>query len=76
MSAIPVHIERCFEQRWAARLVQPGALISPTSLDLKLKNSPPRAAGRAASGSDDEEAANRAGPYSTNLRVEIGHFPS
>ena len=36
MSAIPLHIQRRFEQRWAARFVPPVALISSKSLDLKL----------------------------------------
>ena len=45
MSAIPVHIQRRFEQRWAARLVPPGAFISPTNLALEPKNSSPRGAG-------------------------------
>jgi len=32
MSAIPLHIQRRFEQRWAARLVPPVALIPLKSL--------------------------------------------
>jgi len=35
MSAIPLHIQRRFEQRWAARLIPPVALISPKTLLLK-----------------------------------------
>ena len=31
MSAIPLHIQRRCEQRWAARFVRPVALISPKS---------------------------------------------
>ena len=36
MSAIPLHIQRRFEQRWVAHFVPPVALISSKSLDLKL----------------------------------------
>jgi hypothetical protein len=35
MSAIPLHIQRRFEQRWAARFVRPVALISPKGVVLK-----------------------------------------
>ena len=35
MSAIPLHIQRRFEQRWAARFVPPVALISSKSLDFE-----------------------------------------
>jgi hypothetical protein len=37
MSAvIPLHIQRVFEQRWAARLIPPVALISPKNRVSKL----------------------------------------
>ena len=62
MSAIPVHIERRFEQRWAARLVPQGTFISPTNLALEPKNSPPRGAGRLATEIGGEEAAHQVGP--------------
>ena len=35
MSGIPLHLERRFEQRWAARFVPPAASTAPKSLDLK-----------------------------------------
>jgi hypothetical protein len=35
MSSIPLHLERRFEQRWAARFVPPAASTAPKSLDLK-----------------------------------------
>ena len=35
MSAIPLHIQRRFEQRWAARLIPPVKTISPESVLLK-----------------------------------------
>jgi hypothetical protein len=35
MSDIPVHLQRRFEQRWAARFVRPGASATPKSIDLK-----------------------------------------
>ena len=35
MSIIPLHIQRRFEQRWAARPVPPVTLPSPKSLVLK-----------------------------------------
>jgi len=34
MSGIPLHLQRRFEQRWAARFVPPAA-TAPKSLDLK-----------------------------------------
>jgi len=35
MSGIPLHLQRRFEQRWAARFVAPAASTAPKSLDLK-----------------------------------------
>jgi hypothetical protein len=35
MSGIPLHLQRRFEQRWAARFVPPAASTAPKSLDLK-----------------------------------------
>jgi hypothetical protein len=35
MSSIPLHLQRRFEQRWAARFVPPAACTAPKSLDLK-----------------------------------------
>jgi hypothetical protein len=35
MSAIPLHLQRRFEQRWAARFVRPAPSTAPKSLDLK-----------------------------------------
>ena len=35
MSAIPLHIQRRIEQRWAARLIPQAELISPKSAGLK-----------------------------------------
>jgi len=35
MSDIPVHLQRRFEQRWAARFVPPTASTAPKSIDLK-----------------------------------------
>jgi hypothetical protein len=35
MSAIPLHLQRRFEQRWAARFVLPAASTAPKSIDLK-----------------------------------------
>jgi hypothetical protein len=35
MSTIPLHIQRKFEQRWAARFVSPLASTAPKSTDLK-----------------------------------------
>jgi hypothetical protein len=35
MSAIPLHLQRKFERRWAARFVSPVALAAPKSTDLK-----------------------------------------
>jgi hypothetical protein len=35
MSAIPLHIQRRFEQRSAARFVRPVALVSPKNVVLK-----------------------------------------
>jgi hypothetical protein len=35
MSAIPLHIQRKFEQRWAARFASPVASAAPKSTDLK-----------------------------------------
>jgi hypothetical protein len=35
MSDIPLHLQRRFEQRWAARFVPPAASTAPKSIDLK-----------------------------------------
>jgi hypothetical protein len=35
MSDIPVHLQRSFEQRWAAKLASSGASAAPKSIDLK-----------------------------------------
>jgi hypothetical protein len=35
MSAIPLHLQRKFEQRWAARFVSPIASAAPKSTGLK-----------------------------------------
>jgi hypothetical protein len=35
MSVIPLHLQRRFEQRWAARFVSPVASAAPKSLGLK-----------------------------------------
>jgi hypothetical protein len=42
MSGIPLHIQRRFEQRWAARFVSPVASAAPKSIGLKaaVNNSP------------------------------------
>jgi hypothetical protein len=42
MSNIPLHLQRRFEQRWAARFVAPAASTAPKRLDLKrpVKNLP------------------------------------
>jgi hypothetical protein len=43
MSGIPLHIQRRFEQRWAAKLTSSGASAAPKSIDLKgTVNSLPR----------------------------------
>ena len=43
MSGIPLHIQRRFEQRWAAKLASSGASAAPKSIDLKgTFNSLPR----------------------------------
>jgi hypothetical protein len=43
MSAIPLHLQRRFEQRWAARFVPPVASAAPKSIGLKgTDNSLPR----------------------------------
>jgi hypothetical protein len=43
MSGIPVHVQRSFEQRWAAKLASSGASAAPKSADLKgTVNSSPR----------------------------------
>ena len=43
MSGIPLHIQRRFEQRWAAKLASSGASAAPESIDLKgTVNSLPR----------------------------------
>jgi hypothetical protein len=35
MSVIPLHLQRRFEQRWAARFAPPAASTAPKNLDLK-----------------------------------------
>jgi hypothetical protein len=35
MSDIPLHLQRRFEQRWAARFVPPAASTAPKSINLK-----------------------------------------
>jgi hypothetical protein len=35
MSGIPLHLQRRFEQRWAARFVPPAAPAAPKSIVLK-----------------------------------------
>ena len=35
MSGIPLHIQRRFEQRWAAQLASSGASAAPIGIDLK-----------------------------------------
>lgn len=35
MSVIPLHLQRKFEQRWAARFVAPDAPVMPKSSQLK-----------------------------------------
>jgi hypothetical protein len=43
MSGIPVHVQRSFEQRWAAKLAPSGTSAAPKSIDLKgTVNSLPR----------------------------------
>jgi hypothetical protein len=37
MSVIPLHLQRRFEQRWAARFVSPVASAAPESLGLKRR---------------------------------------
>ena len=45
MSEIPLHLQRRFEQRWAARFVSPVASAAPKSIGLKgTVNSLPRPA--------------------------------
>jgi hypothetical protein len=45
MSAIPLHLQRKFEPRWATRFVPPVASTAPKSTDLKgIVNSLPRPA--------------------------------
>ena len=45
MSGIPLHIQRRFERRWAAKLASSGASAAPKSIDLKgTVNSLPRPA--------------------------------
>jgi hypothetical protein len=35
MSPIPLHLQRRFEQRWAAKLASPAASATPKSIGLK-----------------------------------------
>ena len=35
MSDIPVHVQRSFEQRWAAKLASSGTSAAPKNFDLK-----------------------------------------
>jgi hypothetical protein len=45
MSAIPLHLQRRFEQKWAARFVPPVAAVAPKSIASKdTVNSLPRPA--------------------------------
>jgi hypothetical protein len=45
MSTIPLHLERKFERRWAARFVSPVASAAPKSTDVKATvSNPPRPA--------------------------------
>jgi hypothetical protein len=44
MSAIPLHLQRRFEQRWAARFVPPAASTAPKSIDLRSVHNLPRIA--------------------------------
>jgi hypothetical protein len=45
MSAIPLHLQRRFEQRWAARFVSPLASAASKSIGMKVTaNSLPRPA--------------------------------
>ena len=45
MSGIPVHVQRSFEQRWAAKLASSGASARSKAIDLKgTVNSLPRPA--------------------------------
>jgi hypothetical protein len=45
MSVIPLHLQRRFEQRWAAKLASSGASARPKAVDLKRTvNSLPRPA--------------------------------
>ena len=56
MSGIPLHIQRRFEQRWAAKLASSGASAAPKSIDLKgTVNSLPRP--RTAKGTNDDQLA-------------------
>jgi hypothetical protein len=42
MSIIPLHLQRRFEQRWAAKLARSVASVAPKSISLKraVQNSP------------------------------------
>jgi hypothetical protein len=40
MSAIPLHIQRRFEQRWASRFTPPVASNPPKMLERKLHHQP------------------------------------
>ena len=56
MSGIPLHIQRRFERRWAAKLASSGASAAPKSIDLKgTVNSLPRP--RTAKGTNDDQLA-------------------
>jgi hypothetical protein len=45
MSAIPLHLQRRFEQRWAARFASPATSAAPKSIDLNVTvNTLPRPA--------------------------------
>jgi hypothetical protein len=47
MSGIPLHLQRRFEQRWAAKLASPAASVAPKSIGLKSTvNSLPQPAKR------------------------------
>ena len=71
MSGIPLHIQRKFEQRWAAKLASSGASAAPKNIDLKgtvnslraarqrPKNNPPGSGGSIAKPELRESLAQR-----------------
>jgi hypothetical protein len=63
MSGIPLHLQRRFEQRWAARFVSPTASAAPKSIGLKAPvNSLPRKAMQVAAGVRRNEAGLKRAP--------------